>query len=55
MQLGDWGGAILTGQTVLFNRFGTECWVIEDRPGGRQLMGGLNAISHGNMISVREH
>ena len=50
MQLGCWGDALLTGQTVLFNRFGTECVVIEDRPGGRQIMGGLNAISHGNMI-----
>jgi hypothetical protein len=54
MQLGDWVGALLTGQTVLFNRFGTECIVIEDRPGGRQIMGGLNAISHGNMIPVHE-
>ena len=50
MQLGCWGDTLLTGQTVLFNRFGTECVVIEDRPGGRQIMGGLNAISHGNMI-----
>ena len=42
-QLGDWGDAVISGQTVLFNRYATQALVIQDSKAGRQIMGGLNS------------
>ena len=48
-QLGHWGDQAVTGQTVLFDRYATKAVIIADSPLGRQVMGGLNGILHGNM------
>ena len=47
-QEGDWTGAILTGQTVITDRFGTQAWIVEDSPKGLQWIGGLHGVAHAN-------
>lgn len=47
-KIGAWGSSIITGQTVLYDRWGKRAIVIEDSEVGRQVFGGLNAIAHSN-------
>ena len=47
--IGDWGDDVITGQTVLLDRYSTCALVIADSPAGRQLIGGLNGIKHANL------
>ena len=46
---GHWDGTVITGQTVLFDRYGTRAVVVDDSMRGRRLVGGLNIIKHANM------
>ena len=50
MLFGETRNVQLTGQTVLFNRYGTRAVVIEDSHEGRNTVGGLNAFAHGNFM-----
>ena len=36
---GPWDGESVTGQTVLFDRYGTQAVIVDDSPRGRQLGG----------------
>ena len=42
------GSTPITGQTVLFDRHLTRAVIVDDSSRGRQVMGGLNSIKHGN-------
>ena len=48
--VGKWSGRhVITGQTVLFDRFATVALVVDDSPKGKVLCGGLNGIKHSNL------
>ena len=48
--VGRWSGRhLITGQTVLFDRFATLALVVDDSTGGKVLCGGLNGIKHSNL------
>ena len=48
--VGKWGARhVITGQTVLFDRFATIALVVDDSPKGKVLCGGLNGIKHANL------
>jgi len=48
-KLGDWNNELLTGQTILMDRYSKKIVVVEDSANGKQLMGGLNGFAHANL------
>ena len=48
-KLGNWENEVLTGQTILMDRYSEKVVVIQDSENGKQLMGGLNAFAHANL------